>query len=193
MALVVFLRGVNVGGHRRFRPSVIAKELGSYGVVNVGAAGTLVVADPGSRLKFRAALIERLPFEATMVFCEGRDLIRLVADNPFRTLARRPDTVRFLTLLSKTRRVLPATPLSLPPDGEWFVRVIAATNRFALGVYRRHMKTIAYLGQLDKVFGVPTTTRNWNTISTVVRVLKDLQTQQRAGAHWRIGRHRQTR
>ena len=43
MALVVFLRGVNVGGHRTFRPSVLARELGDYDVVNVGAAGTFVV------------------------------------------------------------------------------------------------------------------------------------------------------
>ena len=27
MALIVFLRGINVGGHRAFRPSVLAKEL----------------------------------------------------------------------------------------------------------------------------------------------------------------------
>jgi hypothetical protein len=27
MALIVFLRGVNVGGHRTFRPSIVAREL----------------------------------------------------------------------------------------------------------------------------------------------------------------------
>jgi hypothetical protein len=43
MALIVFFRGINVGGHRAFRPSVLAKELGLYDAVNVGAAGTLVV------------------------------------------------------------------------------------------------------------------------------------------------------
>ena len=37
---------------------------------------------------------------------------------------------------------------------------------------RCHMKTIGYLGQIDKLFGVPVTTRNWNTIAAVVRVLK---------------------
>ena len=42
MALVVFLRGVNVGGHRTFRPSLLARQLEPYGVVNVGAAGTFV-------------------------------------------------------------------------------------------------------------------------------------------------------
>ena len=29
MALVVFLRGVNVGGHRTFRPAALAKVLGN--------------------------------------------------------------------------------------------------------------------------------------------------------------------
>ena len=57
MALVVFLRGVNVGGHKRLRPSILAKELSHYDVVNVGAAGTFVVRKPGSRAKFRAELL----------------------------------------------------------------------------------------------------------------------------------------
>ena len=39
-------------------------------------------------------------------------------------------------------------------------------------MYRRHMKTIGYLGQIDKLFSAPATTRNWNTISTIVRILK---------------------
>jgi len=47
MALIVFFRGINVGGHRAFRPSALAKELGIYDAVNVGAAGTLVVRKPG--------------------------------------------------------------------------------------------------------------------------------------------------
>jgi hypothetical protein len=42
MALIVFLRGVNVGGHRTFRPSIVARELNDYDVLNVGAAGTFV-------------------------------------------------------------------------------------------------------------------------------------------------------
>src|SRR4029077_20423952 len=45
MALVVFLRGVNVGGHRTFRPSVLARELSEYDVVNVQA--TVASKSPG--------------------------------------------------------------------------------------------------------------------------------------------------
>jgi len=42
------------------------------------------------------------------------------------------------------------------------------------------MKTIGYLGQIDKLFGVPATTRNWNTIIAIVRILKGQATK--AGA-----------
>jgi hypothetical protein len=49
MALIVFLRGVNVGGHRTFRPTILARELSAYDVVNVGAAGTFVSGSGRSR------------------------------------------------------------------------------------------------------------------------------------------------
>lgn len=172
MALVVFLRGVNVGGHRRFRPSILARELSEFEVVNVGAAGTFVVRRPGSRAKFRSELLERLPFEAEVVFCDGRDLVRLEMENPFATKPARPDVVRFVSILSKPGRAKPSLPFTLPPDGDWLLRVIASKNRFVFGEYRRHMKTIGYLGQIDKLFGVPATTRNWNTILSIVRILK---------------------
>ena len=172
MALVVFIRGVNVGGHRTFRPSVLARGLSDYGVVNVGAAGTFVVRNPGSRAKFRAALLRKLPFKAEVVLCDGRDLIRLEMKNPFGAEPVRPDIVRFVSILSRAGGLRAALPVTFPPDGEWFVRVIASKDQFVFGVYRRHMKTIGYLGQIDKLFGVPATTRNWNTILAVVRILK---------------------
>jgi hypothetical protein len=34
------------------------------------------------------------------------------------------------------------------------------------------MKTISYLGHIDRLFGVPATKRNWNTIIAIVRILK---------------------
>jgi uncharacterized protein (DUF1697 family) len=172
MALVVFLRGVNVGGHRTFRPSLLAKELSAYGVINVGAAGTFVVRKPGSPEKFHAALLRKLPFETTVALCLGRDLLRMEKDNPFASAPPRPDIVRFVSILTQDCPGLPAIPCSLPPSGPWFVRIIASKNRFIFGEYRRHMKTIAYLGQVDKLFGVPVTTRNWNTIVAIIRILQ---------------------
>jgi uncharacterized protein (DUF1697 family) len=172
MALLVFLRGVNVGGHRTFRPSLLAQQLQEYDVLNVGAAGTFVVRKPGSRAKFRAALLRKLPFEAEIMLCTSRDLIRLETENPFSTQPSPPDVVRFVSILSKAGAVRAPLPVSFPSDGLWFVRVIASEGQFVFGMYRRHMKTIRYLSQIDKLYGAPATTRNWNTIAAILRILK---------------------
>jgi uncharacterized protein (DUF1697 family) len=172
MALVVLLRGVNVGGHRTFRPSVLAKELSKYDVVNVGAAGTFVVRKPGRREQLHTLLLRKLPFETNIVLCDGVDFLRLETDNPFGPKPAGPDIVRFVSFLSEACQARPSFPLTLPPSGRWLVRIIALTDRIAFGEYRRHMKTIGYLGQIDKLFGVPVTTRNWNTVNSIVRVLK---------------------
>ena len=172
MPLVVFLRGVNVGGHRTFRPSILARELSEFDVVNIGAAGTFVVRKPQSRTKFRAALLPKLPFEAHVMLCDGRDLLRLETENPFGTKPSPPDVVRFVSILSKPGAVRATLPVSFPADGQWLVRVIACDRQFVFGTYRRHMKTIGYLGQIDKLYGGPATTRNWNTIAAILRILR---------------------
>ena len=172
MALVALLRGVNVGGHKTFRPTILARELSDYDVVNVGAAGTFVVRKPPSQAKFRAAVLGKLPFEAELVLCSGRDFLRWEAENPFANEPSSPDVVRFVSILSKAGGVRVSLPVAFPSDGEWLVRVIAAAGQFVFGTYRRHLKTIGYLGQIDKLFSVPATTRNWNTITAVARLLK---------------------
>jgi uncharacterized protein (DUF1697 family) len=172
MALVVFLRGVNVGGHRTFRPSVVAQQLSAFDVVNVGAAGTFVVRKPGSRAKFCTALRRKLPFDAQVVLCDGRDLIRLETVNPFGTQPSPPDVVRFVSILAKAGGVRVSLPVTFPPDGDWLVRVMTSQGQFVFGMYRRHMRTISYLGQIDKLYGVSATTRNWNTMLAIIRILK---------------------
>ncbi len=172
MALVAFLRGVNVGGHRTFQPSLLAKELAALDVVNVGAAGTFVVRKAISQAKLRAELLRRLPFQAEIMICPGSDIINLASSDPFENEPSGPDIVRFVSVLAKRPRVLLPLPLSLPPGDEWVLKIVAVDGRFAFGMYRRVLRTITYLSQLDKRLGVSATTRNWNTINAIVKVLK---------------------
>ncbi len=173
MALVVFLRGVNVGGHRTFRPSVLAKELRGYDVVNVGAAGTFVVRKRFSSAELRAVLLRKLPFEAEVMICEERDFISMVDADPFSSAPAALDVVRFVSVLSESARVQPSLPITLPANGPWLLRIIGCDDRFVFGMYRRHMKTIGYLGQIDKLLGAVATTRNWNTIMAIARILRE--------------------
>jgi len=173
MALIVLLRGINVGGHRALRPALLAKKLGAFDVVNIGATGTFVVRKPGSRAVLRAALRSRLPPTAQFVLCEGRDLLRLADVIPFDKPPGKAGTTPFVSFLARRARTRPVLPLTIPPGRDWFVRVTTLTDRLAVGEYRRHMKTIGYLGQLDTQLGTLVTTRSWKTVSAIVHVLKD--------------------
>jgi len=171
MALVVLLRGVNVGGHRTFRPSVLTKRLKHLDVVNIGAAGTFVIRQPVTRAQLRAELASRLPFSTEIMICDGREIVRMLSADHFAGQPERPDIVRFVSLLSRRPRLAPSMPMSFPSSGTWLLKILARDNRFVFGVYRRHMKAIGYLGALDRVFGVPVTTRNWNTMTGIAGVL----------------------
>jgi uncharacterized protein (DUF1697 family) len=130
-----------------------------------------VIRRPINRAELRAELARRLPFDAEIVICDGREIVRLLSHNPFADQPVRPDIVRFVSVLSERPRSAPLVPMLFPPSGKWLLKIIARDNRFVFGLYRRHMKAIGYLGTFDRIFGVPATTRNWNTITAISRVL----------------------
>jgi uncharacterized protein (DUF1697 family) len=171
VALVVFLRGVNVGGHRTFRRTTLAGPLKHLDAVNIGAAGTFVIRRPISRAQLRAELARRLPFDAEIAICPGREIVRLVSRDPFADESVQPDVVRFVSVLSQRPRSTPPLPIRLPSKGPWLVKIVERENLFVLGLYRRRMKVISYLGTLDRLFGVRLTTRNWKTITAIAKVL----------------------
>jgi uncharacterized protein (DUF1697 family) len=173
VALVVFLRGVNVGGYRTFRPTKLAEALKHLGAINIGAAGTLVMRQPVTQAEARAEVARNLPFVAEIVVCQGREIAKLVSNDPFQGQSVPPGVVRFVSVLSQRPRLTPATPMQLPPTGQWLMKIVARRNRFVIGMYRRQMKAIGFLGALDRLYGVPVTTRNWNTIAAIAAVLRN--------------------
>jgi uncharacterized protein (DUF1697 family) len=171
MKHVVLLRGVNVGGHRTFRPVKLAEDLQHLGAINIGAAGTFVTTKPITPSQLRAELARRLPFETEIMICPGRDFAKLLAKDWFSGRPSRPDIVRFVSVLSRVPPSSPRLPVTLPDRGQWMLRVLARQGRFVIGEYRRQMKAIGYLGTLDRVFGAPATTRNWNTMTAIGKAL----------------------
>jgi uncharacterized protein (DUF1697 family) len=175
---VVFLRAVNVGGTNRCQPALIAKQLAKFDIINIGAVGTFVVGANVSESVLRAAIARKLPFKCEIMICPARDIIRLTSKDPFAGQPSGPNITRFVSVAAKPFRTgvpqasqLPPIPLSLPSDDDWLLKVIAIQGRFVLGLYRREMKAISYLGKIEKLLGVPVTTRNWNTIQKIVEIL----------------------
>src|SRR5204862_5222060 len=156
-------------------PALIAKELAKFDIVNIGAVGTLVVREDISesvlRKKIAVQLAKAFGVKCEIMICPARDIIKLASKDPFSRHPSGPNITRFVNVLAKQLRTPPPLPLSLPSDDDWLLKIIAIQRRFVLGLYRRQMKAITYLGKVEKIFGVAATTRNWNTIQKIVQIL----------------------
>src|SRR5437867_9424569 len=97
MSSVVFFRAVNVGGHQKFQPGELAKELAEFGVINIGAAGTLVVRKNVSEAKLRDAILRRLPFKPDLMICSARDVLALARGKWFGDTPAGKDVGRFVS------------------------------------------------------------------------------------------------
>ena len=172
MAYVVFLRGVNIGGHRVLRPSTVPGRLPEFRLRNIGAAGTFIVLQRTSQAALRQALAKVLPFRTDILICSAAAVRDFMAANPFAGVPRGPDTVRFVSVLSRSPQTRPVLPMEFRDGRRWLVRLLAQRGRFVAGIYRREMKTISYLGRIDRVFEVPLTTRQWSTFSLIADALE---------------------
>ncbi len=172
MSSVVFLRAVNVGSANRCQPALIAKQLSRFDIVNIGAVGTFVVRKDVEESVLRRVIANKLPFETEIMICPARDIIRLISKDPFAGQPWGPEITGFYSVFKKRLRTPPSLPLSLQSENDWLLKVIAIQGQFVLGVYRRQMKAISYLGKLEKLLAVPATTRNWNTLEKVAQILE---------------------
>ncbi|HEV8360961.1 MAG TPA: hypothetical protein VGR28_10955 [Candidatus Thermoplasmatota archaeon] len=168
MALVVFLRGVNLG-RKRFQPSVLAKDLADLEVASLGAAGTFIVRGSSDARKVRAAFGAALPFEAEVMAVKAADVRELVEARPF---GRVPTGARpFVSVLGAVPRTLPTFPVERPASGAWEVRLVGVRGPFALSV-RRNQQGRFYPNELvEATLGVPATTRGWATIEALAKKL----------------------
>src|SRR6266566_4265427 len=111
MALVVFMRAVNIG-----------------------AAGTFVVRARVSEKSLRKKMLAEMGFEPAMMVCAAADVIDLVRAKPFGTKLSR-NVKGFVSIMERPLREPPNLPVD-QPQGSWGVRIIAVDGRFALSFWR---------------------------------------------------------
>lgn len=173
MASVVFLRAVNVGGHQKFRPSALAKDLAAFGAVNIGAAGTFVIRNPAKPAVLKEEIFRRLHFQPQIMICSAPEIIALHDDEKVQQLLRSEGEKPFVTVLQKLPRRVPRLPFEQPAGENWQVRVLGIKGRFVLSLYRKLEKMVAYPNDVvERKFSQPATTRTWSTISAVYHILE---------------------
>ena len=174
MPWVVFLRGVNVGGHNRFQPKLLAGELSHLGMVNIGAAGTFVVREKISEERVRAEILSRLPFVPDVMICPAYAILEGARGNPFRTEAISSEVRAFVTVLAKAPAKVLRLPLYAPVRVNWEVKIVQVKGTCVFSLWRRRGTNPLYPNEvIEKHFAVAATTRSWNTLEKIVRILTD--------------------
>jgi uncharacterized protein (DUF1697 family) len=175
MRWVVFLRAVNVGKTNRCQPALIAKQLARLGVVNIGAVGTFVVREDVSESALRAAIAKKLPFKCEIMICPAKQIVDLSKENPFKG-EQRNDIDAHVSIMAKRPAKLPEFPICAPSKDKWEIKIVGVIATAVLSLRRKVKDGRLYPNQIvEKQFGIPATTRTWNTIEKVAKILKSEQ------------------
>jgi uncharacterized protein (DUF1697 family) len=173
MRWVVFLRAVNVGKANRCQPAQIAKELAKFGVVNIGAVGTFVVREDVSESALRAAIAKKLSFKCEIMICPAKQIVDLAKQNPFNG-DRGKDIHAHVSIMAKRPAKVPALPMYFPSNEKWEIKIARAIGAAVLSLRRKVPKGHLYPNQIvEKLFGVAATTRSWNTIEKLAKILEE--------------------
>jgi uncharacterized protein (DUF1697 family) len=179
MRYAAFLRGVNVGGQKPLRMADLRaafERMGFGNVRTVLTSGNVVFditqqaaeeedfADLGARIESDLGRV--LGFPITVALRRVADLQRLVASDPFRSVAITPDTRLYVTFLSRPVMAR-AGVISERQEADLKLVQITPGEVFSAITLSPGWGTSELMALLEKEFGPGVTTRNWNTITKI--------------------------
>lgn len=173
---IALLRGVNVGGHRRFpmaRQRALAEELGFKDVTVLLQTGNIVFADPGTPPEETARTLEAgfaagLGFPVQVMVRTRDDIAAAVDANPFPQAVPEPKTLHVMFLSDRptdSSRLDALDPAAYPPDT---FRLIDREIYLWCPNGTGRSKLAAAVTAAAPKLGVTATSRNWSTVNKLL-------------------------
>ena len=169
-AIVAFLRGVNVGGHKKIAMAALKSAFESMGFRNVRtvlASGNVLFEapdkDPRMDLKVGRGLEQALGFPVKVVLRSVRELRTMVDSDPFKGIPSGPDIKLYVTFFAQ--RTPGRSRLRVPASAKG-VRIIRVTQGeiFSAVKLSPGVGTPDLMAFLERAIGSEVTTRNWQTV-----------------------------
>ena len=174
--LAAFLRGINVGSHRRIAMADLRKVLEDAGYGDVRThlqSGNVVLTSTDSPAKVARAieeLIEKgLGEDVKVVVRTGTELAAIVADNPLAKVASDPkkQLVLFLSAKPKAAAVRELARQDFAPE-----RFEARGREIYVWCPEGLRDSRLVKSVTEKRLGVTVTNRNWNTVTKVLEMVQ---------------------
>jgi uncharacterized protein (DUF1697 family) len=168
-AHVVVLRAVNVGGHGVLKTSEIPGRVPEWTVTTIGAAGTFAVLGAGSAADVRRRFAEATGLTSGVIVRTAAEFRELWTQRPTAWSGGAPEERRYVSFLAENPTKSPRIPHSVPSEPGWQVRLDAVVGLNVLSSgYRRSSSRVFYPNEVvEREFGVPATTRGWETLEKV--------------------------
>lgn len=167
-----FLRGINVGGNKLIKMEDLKTAFEMAGlkkIVTVLASGNVLFESNETSTVVLTKLIEDHLFktfkkEISVVVRSIDELKAIAATDPFGKINVTPQTRLYVTFFYEK----PKTKLKLP-DGNF--KIISQTDKELCSVLTvtPEKNTTELMVVIDKEFGKKVTTRNWNTITRILK------------------------
>jgi uncharacterized protein (DUF1697 family) len=171
---VVFLRGINVGGHHKVPMADLRKELKEMGFENIVTllnSGNVIfntnTNNPESLEKMISQNLEKtFGFPVPTIIRKSETIYQLFKDNPFRDVKITKDIRLYVSFLKKNTQ----SDLELPwTSSDNSYKIIERRDKTILSILDLSVsKTPKAMEITEKFFGKDITTRNWKTIERIV-------------------------
>ena len=169
-AIYAFLKGVNIGGHKKVPMPALKKVFGGMGFKNVRTvliSGNVAFEAPGKKPPSGPALSRELEkvfgFPILVILRTAAEIGAMIAADPFRGVPFGPAIKPCVTFLPDKDARRPRIRLPEPERGLRIVRV-TPSDIFSIVCYDEAGRTPALMSYVEKVFGADGTTRTWGTV-----------------------------
>ncbi|MEL7585790.1 MAG: DUF1697 domain-containing protein [Prolixibacteraceae bacterium] len=166
---IVFLKGVNVGGHNRVKMDVLKKALTEHQFEHVKTyinSGNVILQSVSDKEKIaeQVAHIIRVSFgvDVKMIIKTADELIDLTERNPFNAEAESDCAKRAVVMLSE--RVEPGQLQIFKDEGKVNENYYLSDDVLFVYYHNGFGNTKFTADYIGRKLGVVTTARNWNTI-----------------------------
>lgn len=152
------------------------EELGFANVKTILNSGNVVFDAPDTETRTLAKKIKEtldltFGFAIDIMVRSGNDIQTLVVSDPFKTIQVTPLTRIYVTFLSEA----PRTTLKIPyisPEKDFRILRVTATDVCSVLTLSPKRGTSELMVIIEKEFGKKVTTRSWNTIMRINKILQ---------------------
>ena len=175
---VAFLRGINVGGNALIKMTDLKKAFETLSLHNVStllASGNVVFESPevkAAELKQRIErmLARRFGLHVTAILRRAQQIADLLKSNPFPRGNPKAQTKIHVTFLAKETNQHARFPLRLAAEGFQVLQVSNLELVCAVDL-SSNLRTPELMKWLEKEFGKKLTTRTWDTVEKLGKLL----------------------